>query len=112
LNLLTNAIKFTSEGEVTVRAGVEQNCPFIEVTDTGVGIAEADQEAVQLPFVQIADAMTRNHEGSGLGLPLTKSLAELHGGKLVLKSVVGEGTTVRVSLPAHRLLSTTVSTAG
>ena len=112
LNLLTNAIKFTSEGEITVRTGVEQNSPFIEVSDTGIGITDADQEAVLLPFVQIADAMTRNHEGSGLGLPLSKSLAELHGGRLDLTSKIGVGTTVRVSLPAERLLSTNAPATG
>tara|TARA_R110000787_G_scaffold16622_25_gene50845 strand:- start:92694 stop:94610 length:1917 start_codon:yes stop_codon:yes gene_type:complete len=112
LNLLTNAIKFTSEGEITVRTGVVEDCPFIEVSDTGIGIAEADQDSVLLPFVQIADAMTRNHEGSGLGLPLSKSLAELHGGHLVLTSKVGEGTTVRVNLPANRLLSKSSPAAG
>ena len=112
LNLLTNAIKFTSEGEITVRTGVEENSPFIEVSDTGIGIAEVDQEAVLLPFVQIADAMTRNHEGSGLGLPLSKSLAELHGGHLKLTSVVGEGTVVRINLPGTRLLSKHTAPAG
>lgn len=112
LNLLTNAIKFTSEGEITVRTGVEENSPFIEVSDTGIGISQADQEAVLLPFVQIADAMTRNHEGSGLGLPLSKSLAELHGGHLTLTSVVGEGTVVRINLPGTRLLSKHTAPAG
>jgi two-component system cell cycle sensor histidine kinase PleC len=105
INLLTNAIKFTEAGEVTVSAGFEGKDVYIEVTDTGVGIPPEDQERVLLPFVQIADAMTRNHEGSGLGLPLSKSLIELHGGRLQLESAVGEGTVIRVFLPPERLVT-------
>ncbi len=103
INLATNAIKFTEAGEVSVATGVTEDCPWFEVRDTGIGIPPEDIERVMQPFVQIADAMTRNHEGSGLGLPLAKSLTELHGGSIRLTSAQGKGTVVRITLPAERL---------
>lgn len=106
INLVTNAIKFTESGEVSVATGLEDGCPWFEVRDTGIGIPAEELDRVMQPFVQIADAMTRNHEGSGLGLPLAKSLAELHGGSLRLSSTPGKGTVVRVTLPAKRLAAT------
>ncbi len=105
INLVTNAIKFTEAGEVSVAAGIADDSPWFEVRDTGIGIPPEDLERVMQPFVQIADAMTRNHEGSGLGLPLAKSLTELHGGTLKLTSAPGTGTVVRVNLPAERLVA-------
>ena len=105
INLVTNAIKFTEAGEVSVAAGIADGSPWFEVRDTGIGIPPEDLERVMQPFVQIADAMTRNHEGSGLGLPLAKSLTELHGGTIRLTSAPGTGTVVRVNLPAERLVA-------
>lgn len=101
LNLLSNAIKFTpAGGTVHVAAAVDpQTGARIEIRDTGIGIAESDIERVFEPFTQIENALTRKHEGSGLGLPLTRALVELHGGRLDLKSQLGVGTTVAVTLP-------------
>ncbi|HJS31667.1 MAG TPA: ATP-binding protein, partial [Alphaproteobacteria bacterium] len=71
----------------------------IAVCDTGVGMAAADIPKAMAPFGQIDNVMTRRHEGTGLGLPLTKHLVELHGGSLEIESAPGAGTTVRIRLP-------------
>lgn len=104
LNLLSNAVKFTPENGtvhaslLATRSGVE----FV-IRDTGIGISKDDMERVLEPFYQALSASTRGHEGTGLGLPLTKRLIELHGGVMELESEPGEGTTVRVLLPADRI---------
>ena len=73
------------------------------MADTGIGIALADIPKTLTPFQQIDSALNRKYEGSGLGLPLTKALVELHGGTLGLQSEVGVGTTVTVRFPAERI---------
>ncbi len=105
INLLSNAVKFTPPGgRVNVDVSVdEENCVSIAVSDTGIGIAATDIERVLQPFAQVANALSRSHEGTGLGLALTRSLVELHGGRLAIDSEVGIGTTVTVTLPADRL---------
>jgi signal transduction histidine kinase len=75
------------------------------VSDTGIGISEEDFTRVLTPFGQVESALTRKFDGTGLGLPLAKSLAELHAGTLNLESKVGSGTTVTVQLPVHRLVA-------
>ncbi len=108
LNLLTNALKFSDAGQ-TVRLSVEQNREgglVFTVEDEGIGIAEEDIARVLEPFGQAENALTRTREGTGLGLPLCKALAEAHGGRLVLESVLGKGTTVRIVLPPERTLGT------
>jgi signal transduction histidine kinase len=106
LNLLSNAIKYTpAGGKVTLGAAIEGDGALaITVRDTGVGIAEGDQRKVLEAFVQVDNAPNRAHEGTGLGLPLTKRLVELHGGTLTLESRLGKGTTVRVVLPRERVM--------
>ncbi|MDE2228040.1 MAG: PAS-domain containing protein [Alphaproteobacteria bacterium] len=100
LNLLSNAIKFTpADGTVTITARPGAGAVEIAVGDTGIGMAAADIPKALEPFGQIANAMTRAHEGTGLGLPLSKSLVELHGGQFSIKSAPGQGTTVTVTLP-------------
>ncbi|MDA1091137.1 MAG: transporter substrate-binding domain-containing protein [Proteobacteria bacterium] len=101
LNLLSNAIKFTPKcGETAVRVEANGNGGvFLRVDDTGIGIRKNDISKVLRPFGQVKDIFTRNHEGTGLGLSLAKSLTELHGGTLVIASEVGKGTTVVVELP-------------
>jgi signal transduction histidine kinase len=102
LNLLTNAIKFTPEGGRVMLFAGDDGGPevVLGVSDTGIGIAAADLPRVLEPFGQIENIFTRTHGGTGLGLPLAKMLAALHGGRLSIDSKLGEGTTVRVWLPA------------
>ncbi len=105
-NLLTNAVKFTNEGgNVTLSARVdEKNNMVISVSDTGIGIAPKDISVALAPFGQIESALSRKHQGTGLGLPLTKALVELHEGKLDLQSELGKGTTVTLTFPASRVV--------
>ncbi len=100
LNLTTNAIKFTPEGGM-VRISVEPKSAglIIHVSDTGIGISQEDIARLAQPFEQIDSQHSRQHEGTGLGLALSKSLVELHGGNFRISSVVGEGTTVTFTLP-------------
>ncbi len=100
LNLLSNAVKFTpDDGTVTLYCKPQKDHIEIGVTDTGCGIPKRKLERVLRPFEQVAGAHTRGHEGSGLGLSITKSLIELHGGELKLKSVFGQGTTAFITIP-------------
>jgi len=106
LNLLSNAIKFTpAGGTVTLCADYcDGGDCRLTVRDTGIGMAP---EAIPLalePFRQIASPLARNHEGTGLGLSLAKSLIECHGGRLELESVLDHGTTARLVLPAERCI--------
>ncbi|MBV9860508.1 MAG: sensor histidine kinase [Alphaproteobacteria bacterium] len=99
LNLLSNAVKFTKPGgTITLSAGRCDGEVTIAVRDTGIGIAEADLANVMTPFGQVESAY-QAREGFGLGLPLSKKLAEALGGRLTLKSALGEGTTVTLHLP-------------
>ena len=104
LNLLSNAVKFTPEdGKVSVRASRREDGGItIEVADTGIGIPAGDIERALEPFAQVDSRLQREFEGTGLGLPLVKSMSELHDGRLIIESVVDQGTTVRVELPAER----------
>ena len=100
VNLVTNGVKFTPRGgEVRVAAVREAHGIAIIVTDTGVGISEADVKRLGQPFEQVDGAHTRTQEGTGLGLALVKAFTAMHGGEAVLDSRLGEGTTVRVTLP-------------
>jgi PAS domain S-box-containing protein len=106
LNLLSNAVKFTQKGGVTVKLSVEQDDGVaIRVFDTGIGIDQKDIERVMEPFAQAASSLNRTHEGTGLGLPLSRTLVELHGGSLTIKSVFGKGTVATIRLPAERNVS-------
>lgn len=100
LNLLSNAIKFTPNGgAVRVRAEIKGGQFEITVTDTGVGIPPEDLPRIGRPFEQVSADANLAKAGTGLGLALVKSLAQLHGGSLRIDSVVGQGTTVLVTLP-------------
>ena len=99
LNLLSNALKFTPEGgQITVRAGLHNDEAEISVTDTGVGIAPEDQEAVFEEFRQVGTA-SKKVEGTGLGLAISRKFIELHGGRIWVKSQVGTGSTFAFTLP-------------
>ncbi|MHC4448055.1 MAG: sensor histidine kinase, partial [Planctomycetota bacterium] len=106
LNLLSNAVKFTEAGgTITVSTGVAPSGHLeVRVSDSGIGIPEEDQGRILEPFTQVEASLVRNHEGTGLGLPLTKAIVELHGGKLILESEPGKGTTVSVRFPPERVL--------
>jgi signal transduction histidine kinase len=112
INLLSNAVKFTPHGgNVIVKAVKEPDgCVAIAVTDTGIGMSTDDIPRVMNAYVR-ANSMTRREgEGTGLGLPLTKTLVELHGGSLDLRSVLGGGTTAMVRFPADRIVASPVDT--
>jgi PAS domain S-box-containing protein len=98
-NLLSNAVKFTDRGgTVTVRCRLDKETAVIQVADTGVGIAPEEMVNLFEEFRQLDSSLTRKHEGTGLGLALTKRLVELHGGEIATESRIGKGTTFTVTL--------------
>lgn len=99
LNLLSNAVKFTDEGAVMVHARGNAQGLTLRVVDTGCGIPPEHLPRLARPFEQVEEELTRNNSGTGLGLALTKSLAEMHGGRLSIQSEVGRGTIVTITLP-------------
>jgi signal transduction histidine kinase len=105
VNLLSNAVKFTKPGGfVTLTAWCDERSGFVlQVQDSGIGMAQQDVPKALTQFGQIDSALNRQYEGTGLGLPLSKTLTELHGGTLDLQSEPGVGTTVTLRLPAARL---------
>jgi PAS domain S-box-containing protein len=105
LNLLSNGVKFTPRrGEVSVLVSVDRNGDMvIAVRDSGIGMSDAEIDIALQPFRQVDSSLARRYEGTGLGLPLTVAFVEAHGGRLVIESVPGDGTTVRVVMPAARL---------
>jgi signal transduction histidine kinase len=103
LNLLSNAIKFTPEGGRVIVSGELAGAVFVlRISDTGIGMSPDEAHKAMQPFYQVDNSNARRYEGTGLGLPLTKSLVELHGGSIRIDSAHGEGTTVMVSLPIAR----------
>ncbi|MEM5517730.1 ATP-binding protein [Henriciella sp. AS95] len=103
LNLLSNAIKFTDEGG-RIMVGVQRRDDFVRVAvrDTGVGIPKEHLPRLAQPFEQVQETRERNYEGTGLGLALTKSFAEMHGGRFTIASEVGKGTMVSFFLPISK----------
>jgi signal transduction histidine kinase len=100
LNLLSNALKFTPQGgEISIDVYRRGKNIAIAVSDSGVGMREEDIATALEPFGQVENQQILNNQGTGLGLPLTKQLAELHGGTLELESQPGRGTTVTILLP-------------
>ncbi|GAA0648957.1 PAS domain-containing sensor histidine kinase [Brevundimonas lenta] len=104
LNLISNAVKFTPEGgDITVALSrLDETRLRVAVTDTGIGIAPEDLARLARPFEQVEGQHSKTTQGTGLGLALTKSLIEMHGGELVLQSEPGQGTTVSFDLPIRR----------
>ncbi len=100
VQLLMNAVKFTPEkGRVTVRGRVSRGAVVLGIQDSGIGIARDALQKLGRPFEQVESQLTKIHHGSGLGLAIAKSLIELHGGVMRIRSTLGAGTTVVVRLP-------------
>lgn len=105
INLLSNGIKFTEPpGRILIESSVNGRGDLvISIKDTGIGIPPEHLERVLNPFEQVADHLTKENEGTGLGLPIARALIELHGGDLALSSELGIGTTVALRLPHERV---------
>ena len=105
LNLLSNAVKFTPPGgRTSLTASLTADGALrLQVADTGIGIAATDLRRVMEPFQQVENVHARRYPGTGLGLPLVKSLVELHGGSFTLESELGKGSIATITLPAFRL---------
>jgi two-component system cell cycle sensor histidine kinase PleC len=100
VNLLSNAVKFTPDGgKIVVRSRVLKNSIVLMIADTGIGIAPQSLQRLGKPFEQVESQLTKTYHGSGLGLAIAKSLTNLHGGSMRLRSKLGTGTVVCVSLP-------------
>ena len=102
LNLLSNAFKFTFEGEVAVRLKAVGDAVELTVRDTGVGIPEDERPRVFERFHRIENSRARTYEGTGIGLALVQELVKLHGGSVRLESTAGRGSTFTVSIPRTR----------
>lgn len=103
-NLLSNAFKFTRpNGRIEVRLSTTEDFAKFEVTDTGIGIPKEKMKNIFERFVQVDNTITREFEGSGIGLALTKELVELHEGKISVKSEIGKGSVFTVLLPKKKL---------
>jgi signal transduction histidine kinase len=106
LNLISNAIKFTPEtGEIKISASTDDQGLLITVADTGIGMAEDDIPIALARFGQIDSRLSRKYDGTGLGLPLSKRLIELHGGTLAIESALGSGTKVLIRIPRDRIVA-------
>jgi signal transduction histidine kinase len=100
VNLISNAVKFTPEGgRVTVRGSRDGSSLRLSVSDTGIGIAEADQKRIFQEFYQVDGSYSRKYQGTGLGLALVHSMVELHGGSVTVESEPGEGSTFTCLFP-------------
>jgi signal transduction histidine kinase len=105
LNLLSNALKFTpAGGEVRVETFRSDDGFVIAVQDTGIGMSDEDIPKAMERFGQIDSSLSRKYEGTGLGLPLTQQLAQLHGALFAIESAPGQGTTVRIIFPLEAVL--------
>jgi PAS domain S-box-containing protein len=107
INLLSNAVKFTPrDGHIQINWQVDPLQGLrIDISDTGIGMSQSDIAIALTPFGQIDNVYSRRRQGTGLGLPLATYLVEAHGGKLLISSQPGQGTTVSVQLPAERLIA-------
>jgi signal transduction histidine kinase len=101
LNLVGNAIKFTDSGEVLIKAAIADGSFSVAVRDTGPGISVGDQAKLFQEFQQADNSITRKKGGTGLGLAISKRIIELHGGKIWVESVLGQGSTFSFTLPIN-----------
>jgi signal transduction histidine kinase len=106
LNLLSNAVKFTPRGGSVVARAEDRagKSLILSVTDSGIGMSPDEIAIALTPFGQIDSALARQHIGTGLGLPLTRSLVQLHGGDITVSSRKGLGTTVSANFPDERVI--------
>jgi two-component system, cell cycle sensor histidine kinase PleC len=112
VNLLSNAVKFTPEGgRITVRSKTFDDKIVLMIADTGIGIAPQSLARLGRPFEQVESQMTKTYHGSGLGLAIARSLAQLHGGSMRLRSKLDAGTVVRVVLPRDAYKATAIQVA-
>lgn len=105
LNLLSNAAKFTEDGTITLTASIEDNILNLEISDTGIGISDEDQQAIFEPFRQIDGSETRKFVGTGLGLSITLRFIKLLGGDISLKSQIKKGSTFFIKIPIQNTQS-------
>ncbi len=105
-NLLTNAIKFTDSGTITLTARRQDNHAVISVSDSGIGIDEKYWQSIFEPFEQIDGSLKRRHDGIGLGLALAREIVRAHGSELVVESVKGKGSTFQFTLPLAETIKT------
>ncbi len=110
VNLLSNAVKFTPDGgKVIVRSRQVEDSIVLLIADTGIGIAPQSLRRLGRPFEQVESQLTKTYHGSGLGLAIARSLTNLHGGSMRLRSKLGSGTVVRVSLPRNAIDDTSAA---
>jgi signal transduction histidine kinase len=102
VNLLSNAVKFTEIGSVTLKVENQENKLTFAVIDTGIGISIEEQKKLFQPFQQLNNSLTRKHKGTGLGLVLSRKLAQLHGGDIKLISEKGKGSCFILEIPLRR----------
>jgi signal transduction histidine kinase/CheY-like chemotaxis protein len=100
-NLLSNAIKFTKSGSVTLKVWQNDSRIYFSVIDTGIGIPEAEKALIFKPFHQLDQGLSRQYEGTGLGLALSQKLAQMHGGDITLESQLGQGSCFTLWLPLN-----------
>lgn len=105
INLMSNACKFTEDGEIAVSASLDGDELVLAVRDTGVGMAEADLQRIFEPFVQLDNSDSRRADGTGLGLFITRNIVQSLGGRIEVKSGPGEGSTFALRLPLRRVLA-------
>jgi two-component system cell cycle sensor histidine kinase PleC len=108
INLLSNAIKFTPDGGTITVGAMEKPGAGVEiyVADTGIGMTQAQIEKAFSVYGQVDSRIARTHEGTGLGLPISQSLAQLQGGDLLAQSTPGRGTRMTFVLPESRIMRT------
>jgi signal transduction histidine kinase len=100
-NFISNALKFTTRGEVRVSATRQKSHVVFSVKDTGIGISKEFHSAIFEDFVQVESPLQKHYRGTGLGLSLSKKLAELLGGSVAVSSDLGKGSTFSVAIPLH-----------
>jgi signal transduction histidine kinase len=104
VNLVDNAIKYNKPGgEVKISASADDTLIIVEIKDNGIGISQADQQRIFERFYRVDKSRSRAQGGSGLGLAIVKKIVEEHGGTISVESILGEGSTFRITLPQHKM---------